>query len=155
MEVHDQLFEVELENSNKKEPKKNESRRCKWWNRGYCCEKEGCTYAHPKEDCQNHLKDGCTIKGCKNLRHRKKCKYFKTDTGCHRGESCEYLHILDDINRINEAEGKNTSEKEVQTENKSEVKDKDIQTEIEEKCLCKNEVLKIRFTLNMIRLCVS
>ena len=70
-----------------------------------------------------------------------KCKYFKTDTGCHRGESCEYLHILEDISRINEAEGKNTSEKEVQTENKSEVKDKDIQTEIEEKCLCKGEVL--------------
>ena len=69
-----------------------------------------------------------------------KCKYFKTHTGCHGGVSCEYLHILEDINRINEAEGKNTSEKEVQTE-KSEVKDKDIQTEIEEKCLCNGEVL--------------
>jgi hypothetical protein len=43
---------------------------------------------------------------------------------------------------VNEAEGKNTSEKKVQTENKSEVKDEDIQTEIEEKCLCKGEVLK-------------
>ena len=76
MEVHDPLFEVAinaagLENSNKKEQKKNETRRCKWWNQGYCREKEGCSYAHPKEDCQDHLKDGCTIKGCNNLRHRK------------------------------------------------------------------------------------
>ena len=32
-----------------------EPRRCKWWNRGYCREKEKCSFLHPKEDCQDHL----------------------------------------------------------------------------------------------------
>ena len=28
-----------------------DSRRCKWWNRGFCREKHGCSYSHPVGDC--------------------------------------------------------------------------------------------------------
>ena len=76
-----------------KENKVKEPRRCKWWNRGYCREQGGRSFSHPTEDCQDHLQGGCHTKGCRNLRHRKKCKYFESSQGCYRGERCEYLHI--------------------------------------------------------------
>ena len=92
MDVHDPLFEVAvraagLENKSVKDSVVKETKRCKWWNRGYCREKEGCSYAHHKGDCQDHLKGAFTIKGCNVLRHRKRCKYLNTEQGCHRGES--------------------------------------------------------------------
>ena len=34
--------------------KVKEHRRCKWWNRGFCREREGCAFNHPQEDCQDH-----------------------------------------------------------------------------------------------------
>ena len=103
MAVHDPLFEVVinvagLEVKAVKDQEVKVNKRCTWWNRGYCHEKGGCSYAHPKEDCQDHLQDGCKTKGCNNLRPRKKCKYFNTDEGCHRRENCEYLHVLDNTN---------------------------------------------------------
>ena len=52
---------------------KIESKRCKWWNRGFCRVREKCSFSHVKGDCQEHLADGCTTKGCNTLRHRKRC----------------------------------------------------------------------------------
>ena len=45
-------------------------RRCKWWNNGFCREKDGCSFSHPRADSQ----DDCWL-------HCKICKYkckFKT-----------------------------------------------------------------------------
>ena len=67
-------------------------RRCKWWNRGFCREKQSCSYSHPAGDCQDHLLGGCTNRRCSTLRHRKVCKYFSTEGGCLWGEKCAYLH---------------------------------------------------------------
>ena len=75
------------------EPKAKDKRRCKWWNRGFCRDKVKCSFRHPIGDCQDHLQGGCTTRGCITLRHRKVCKFLKTETGCLRGEECEYLHV--------------------------------------------------------------
>ena len=51
--VHDPLFEVAINAAGLEAGKDQEvkvNKRCKWWNRGYCREKGGCSYAHPKED---------------------------------------------------------------------------------------------------------
>ena len=74
--------------------KLNELRRCKWWNRGYCQEKDKCSFFHPPEDCREHLNHRCTSKGC-NLSHRQTCMFFATEAGCHRGDLCAYLHQED------------------------------------------------------------
>ena len=59
--------------------------------------------------------------------HRKPCRYFKTSLGCHRKESCQYLHTLE----------KDTMEiEEVDTEVVRETVKKDIQTEVEKRCSC-------------------
>ena len=63
--------------------------RCKWWNRGFCREKERCLYSHTPGDCQNHLDDSCKIRSC-NLRHKKPCKYWAKEEGYYRGNKCEY-----------------------------------------------------------------
>ena len=60
-------------------------------NRGFCHEREGCSYGHPKEEFRDQLNGGCTKKGCNSLRHRRPCRYIKNDSGCHRGSKCEYL----------------------------------------------------------------
>ena len=72
--------------------KGKDRRRCKWWNRGYCREQDGCSFSHPVGDCVEHMQGKCTIRGCTTLRHRKVCKYQSLDVGCLRGSTCEYLH---------------------------------------------------------------
>ena len=79
----------EEKNENVEEIK--EKRRCKWYNRGYCREKERCSFVHPKLDCKDHLQGRCSIRGC-TLRHRRVCKFHEKEDGCIRGEMCEYLH---------------------------------------------------------------
>ena len=71
---------------------RSDIRRCKWWNKGYCRERQSCSYSHPAGDCQDHLMGGCTNRRCSTLRHRKVCKYFPTEGGCLWGEKCAYLH---------------------------------------------------------------
>ena len=75
--------------------KVKEHRRCKWWNRGFCRDREGCAFNHPQEDCQDHLKERCTTMGCTSLRHRKVCKFFSSEASCLRGDRCAYLHKVD------------------------------------------------------------
>ena len=132
-EVAKKAAETECKTSEYKEVKEN--RRCKWWNRGFCHEREKCTFLHEKEDCQEHVMGGCTIKRCNTLIHRKKCKYFSTEEGCHRGKNCEYLHVEDKEPRENMV--KSFIDKEVQVQDKREVKEKEIQTE-SETCVCKD-----------------
>ena len=119
---------------------------CKWWNRGFCRERGACFYSHTKGDCQEHLKGGCTIKGCNTFRHRKKCRYFNTAVGCHRGESCEYLHEANINTKVSEVEERNQTVKEVQTKDINYMADKIVQTEFMKTCHCeidseKGEVL--------------
>ena len=127
------------------ETKVKNSKRCKWWNRGFCRDREKCSFLHRKEDCQEHLSGGCTIKRCNTLRHRNKCKYFSTEEGCYRGESCAFLHIED--NELRENDNRTAVlDKEVQVEQKIEVKEKDSQTETDT-CVCKEECLSYKVHL--------
>ena len=96
--VHDPLFDMALKAAGVHVVKDKEvkvAKRCKWWNRGFCRERDRCSYNHQIGDCQKHLNGGCTQRGCTTLRHRKLCRYFKTSSGCHRKESCQYLHTLE------------------------------------------------------------
>ena len=65
-------------------------RGCKWWNWGFCKEKDGCYFSHQSGDCQDHLQGRCSSKSCNTLRHRKVCKFFLTEEGCLMGEICAY-----------------------------------------------------------------
>ena len=96
-DVHDSLFEIavkaaRLETTSITDKDVKENKRCKWWNKGFCREKGDCSYIHLKKDCQHHLNGDCTNKGCNTFRQRKLCTYIKTYEGCHRRNSCDYLH---------------------------------------------------------------
>ena len=128
--VHDPLFDMALKAAGVHVVKDKEvkvAKICKWWNRGFCRERDRCSYNHQIGDCQKHLNGGCTQRGCTTLRHRKLCRYFKTSLGCHRKESCQYLHTL---------EKDTMGIEEVDTEVVRETVEKDIQTEVEKKCSC-------------------
>ena len=138
-EVIAPLMEVAMKaaglESRDKEKERKEIKRCKWWNRGYCREKESCSFDHPSGNCEDHLKGRCRSKGCKILRHRKICKYFITDTECHRGETCEYLHEKD-------KDDNEKDEKDVEVlKTKYNNKEQDTQTLTEEKCICKEKCI--------------
>ena len=133
-----------------------ERRKCNWWNRGYCREKEGCLFAHPREDCQDHLKGGCNNRGC-TLRHRRACKFLSSEVGCVRGDMCAYLHLgpLQEKNKVeNDVEvlDKTTAmameNKEVQTKVEGQLKtmimaSKEVQARFEtETCVCKEPIFQ-------------
>ena len=66
--------------------------KCRYWNRGFCKEGRKCQFTHPERDCQKFLDtDTCEERGCEN-RHRRKCRYYKTQQGCYRKEKCQYIH---------------------------------------------------------------
>ena len=69
--------------------KERNKTRCKWWNRGYCREANGCKCNHPEGDCKE---EGCSGQGC-DRRHRRRCKYWGSEKGCYRGERCQYLNV--------------------------------------------------------------
>ena len=77
-----------------------ERRRCKWWNRGFCKEKDWWTFYHPSGDCHANLQGRCSSKGCNTLRHRKVCKFFLTEEGCLREEMCAYLHPNKNLDKV-------------------------------------------------------
>merc|ERR1712129_249754 len=76
------------------EAKVGTSRKCRHYNRGHCKHKGGCDFSHPKEICQDHLNGKkCDNKDCVD-RHPKVCKYWlKSNAGCKRGISCDFLHV--------------------------------------------------------------
>ena len=160
-EVLEEFYEVArkaagVDHKTSKDNKGKQSRRCKWWNRGFCREKENCSFIHEIEDCQEHLKGGCTNKECKTLRHRKCCKYFNSEEGCYRGSNCQYLHVIITKEKENKksTDGKAVIDKEVQTIDTDEVKEKDVQTDIEIIVSVRRSVTAIRYTLKKIKLFV-
>ena len=65
----------------------NELIKCKYYNTGYCRNKDKCSYYHPRSDCKDH----CKNKECK-LRHRVLCRYGQYCYHYIRGQ-CEYVHL--------------------------------------------------------------
>ena len=66
---------------------------------------------------------------------RKRSKYLNAEQWCHRGESCEYLHISENVNKEVENRGKDVSEVQVQIEVFISVEEKEVQTNKEGKCI--------------------
>ena len=61
-------------------------RKCRFYNRGYCKNKDSCKDYHPDSDCPSN----CTEYECRN-RHRQMCRY-KNDCYHNYEGKCEYLH---------------------------------------------------------------
>ena len=65
---------------------------CRYWNRGFCREKEKCCFVQKKDDCKTYMNTGkCEDRRCEG-RHCKSCRYFKNESGCYRKDLCQYLH---------------------------------------------------------------
>ena len=82
-------YTVNIENSNKG----RKDRKCRYYNRGHCKQKEGCQFFHPGDICSIYLEGGkCVAKECV-YRHPKTCKYWlKSKAGCTREGFCDFLH---------------------------------------------------------------
>ena len=69
------------------------TKKCRYFNRGYCKYKHNCKYLHPKEICKEYLVGGT----CGNLqccaRHPRACKWNESNEGCKRKAECDYLHV--------------------------------------------------------------
>ena len=68
-------------------------RKCKYFSRGFCKQRETCQFIHPKSICESFLLESkCYSKNCP-FRHPKNCRYWKNSPeGCKRGSLCQYLH---------------------------------------------------------------
>ena len=76
------------------ETQKKDRKKCRYFNRGYCKYRENCKYDHPAVICHDYLQDGSCRKNACNERHPKSCKNWRrSPEGCHRAETCQYLHI--------------------------------------------------------------
>ena len=81
-----------------------EPEKCYHYDKGYCKFKNKCPLYHPNEDCIKN----CDEKQCK-FRHRRKCRngencFFKS-------KSCEYVHVITDLNDVTLADGDNKTKK--------------------------------------------
>jgi hypothetical protein len=132
--------------------KEKDRRRCKWWNRGYCREKDSCSYSHPTGDCAEHLQGRCTRRGCTSLRHRKVCKFLSSEAGCLRGETCEYLHPQEVEKVVEEKAEEQKSEID-----KKEAIPKETQTEniFNNRCICNEAVVTNRLLVKEDRIVCS
>ena len=137
----------EVEQQNGKDRK-----RCKWWNHGYCREKNSCSYSHPTGDCADHLQGRCTRRCCTTLRHRKVCKYFSSEAGCLRGDTCEYLHPQE-VEILEEQKLQDTKS----DLNQKESLEKETQTDIELKsqCFCDDKVVENKLLMKKDRIICS
>ena len=74
------------------------SKKCRYFNRGYCKYKTKCRYVHPKKICDQYLaSQKCDNVDCQD-RHPKLCKWKEGRDGCKRDTECDYLHV----NLVNE-----------------------------------------------------
>ena len=82
------------ENVVSQEETENKTKKCKYFNRGYCKYKlKKCRFSHPKDVCKEYLEDfKCGVKDCPD-RHPAVCKWLKSKYGCKRAEECDYLHV--------------------------------------------------------------
>ena len=68
------------------------TRKCRYYNKGYCKLGTSCGFGHLDIDCKHHLAgEECRERGCQK-RHRKLCRYWKSKSGCFRGSKCQFLH---------------------------------------------------------------
>ena len=65
--------------------------KCRYYDKGFCRNRENCLYYHPTDDCQNN----CKNKKC-SLRHRNVCRY-KTHCYFNINGKCEYLHLETEV----------------------------------------------------------
>ena len=82
-----------IENAAKTKSHLSSSKKCRYFNRGFCKYATKCKYAHPADTtCNVFLTDEqCFVYKCP-YRHTKDCRYWKRGQGCHRGKTCQYLH---------------------------------------------------------------
>ena len=67
----------------------SEKQKCNFYNVGYCRKwDKGCKFIHPAESCQS---ESCEIRSCPK-RHQRECKYFKHESSCKRGSTCQFKH---------------------------------------------------------------
>ena len=61
--------------------------KCRYFNRGYCANRDNCTYVHNVEECQ----DECFDKTCQ-LRHKIECR---DGLECHflKNGTCQFKHL--------------------------------------------------------------
>ena len=62
--VHDPLFNMALKAAGIEVVKVKEvkvTKRCKWWNRGFCKQRDRCSYYHNNGDCNEHLNGGLLL----------------------------------------------------------------------------------------------
>ena len=82
---------VHMEKSNEKGNVKI-SKRCKFFNSGYCRNARDCVYSHSSETCQDYLTSGrCPSYITCPKRHPRECRHWKAGN-CYRGDYCLYLH---------------------------------------------------------------
>lgn len=68
------------------------TKKCRYFNRGYCKYNKKCRFVHPEGICKEYLKSyKCERKECLD-RHPKICKWERSIGGCKRSVDCQYLH---------------------------------------------------------------
>ena len=79
---------------------KESEKKCRYYNKGYCKNKLDCKFYHPESVCENFLLNkSCPERGC-TKRHPSSCKFWQRGPrGCFRGETCKYLHRLEDMGK--------------------------------------------------------
>ena len=68
------------------------TKKCRYFDRGYCKYNKKCRFVHPKGICKDYLKSyKCERKECGDG-HPKTCKCERNSGGCNRSVDCQYLH---------------------------------------------------------------
>ena len=71
--------------------RKNEKKKCRYFNRGFCKYDLNCRFYHPDLVCNEYRQEGiCRQRRCQQ-RHPRHCRYWTSNPeGCKRGDSCHY-----------------------------------------------------------------
>ena len=68
---------------------------CRYHQFGHCKFSDKCRFIHAQERCEN---PECEIRSC-NLRHPRKCKWFRDYRRCKFGEWCSFDHADNNDNK--------------------------------------------------------
>ena len=126
------------------EDKKTKSKKCNFYNRGFCKQGSSCQYVHPQEVCERHEHgENCGDRNC-NKRHLYSCKHFNSEPGCTRGETCAFSHktgskVKEDLGRCATALGEDENhiaDEEIVVDESEKEKDELLpsQQQIQENC---------------------
>ena len=86
-QIEDDLKNIKNNKKDESLPKESDTKRCNFFNRGYCKLKQSCPLLHPKVIC---VEEKCLNKECKK-RHPNICKHWQTGL-CKFGILCEFTH---------------------------------------------------------------